>query len=70
MNKSILNSNFEIFLTTTGSTWLLESIYLNAVTPFGITVIFFNIINMITFLNFKLEKINFSSISKVCDTDA
>lgn len=65
MNKSLLNSNFEIFLTTTGSTWLLESIYLYAVTPFGITGILFNIINIITFLNFKSEKINLFQYMKV-----
>ena len=46
---------YEIFLIKTGSTWLLESIYLCSVLPFGFSAVILNIISLITFYRYKIE---------------
>ena len=54
-NKTFLEKNYEIFFEQTGSTWILERIYLYSVTPFGFLAVILNLVNLLTFLKFKIE---------------
>lgn len=53
--------NYEIFLTSIGSSWIIDSCYLFVIAPLGLLAFFSNLISFLVFLKAEFQNLGLFS---------